>query len=425
MEPVSLISRIHLGYTKRFLDFWRTQSRNYKLLLFSDSLELLLISLTRQYTSIYMTKLGASTLDISTLNSAASFVRMVLAIPAGLLIDRIKNIKRLYIVSRLSLLPVSLIKGLAQSFQQFFTVSIWETIGMRVDMPTWNIINISAMSNVDRIKGMVTRKMAIAILGIITPIFAAYMINLFGGLENVDSYRPLFIIQFIGGLIIFLAMVFKMEEPEITRKGPDQSILTGFSDMFRDVPGIKWALFMQVVMFFFFGLRMALMNLYFYEIKGADAIILGLMSTAGTATTLVLSVPMSRIIDKVGRLRMAYLAQIVFACSVMVPILTPVSTPLFLPLYNLISAIGSTMNVGWEAFMQEYIPLEYRGRYSGLSTTLAALIGIPAPLIGSMLWDLNPDYLWWSAVIWYGIIAIPLMYLIPKKEIKSNSIFVE
>ena len=425
MEPVSFISRIHLGYTKRFLDFWRTQSRNYKLLLFSDSLELLLISLTRQYTSIYMTKLGASTLDISTLNSAASFVRMVLAIPAGLLIDRIKNIKRLYIVSRLSLLPVSLIKGLAQSFQQFFTVSIWETIGMRVDMPTWNIINISAMSNVDRIKGMVTRKMAIAILGIITPIFAAYMINLFGGLENVDSYRPLFIIQFIGGLIIFLAMVFKMEDPEITRKGPDQSILTGFSDMFRDVPGIKWALFMQVVMFFFFGLRMALMGLYFYEIKGADAIILGLMSTAGTATTLVLSVPMSRIIDKVGRLRMAYLAQIVFACSVMVPILTPVSTPLFLPLYNLISAIGSTMNVGWEAFMQEYIPLEYRGRYSGLSTTVAALIGIPAPLIGSMLWDLNPDYLWWSAVIWYGIIAIPLMYLIPKKEIKSNSIFVE
>jgi len=52
---------------------------------------MLLNGLTRQYTSIYMTKLGASTLDISTLNSAASFVRMVLAIPAGLLIDRIKN----------------------------------------------------------------------------------------------------------------------------------------------------------------------------------------------------------------------------------------------------------------------------------------------------------------------------------------------
>jgi len=366
-----------------------------------------------------MTKLGASTLDISTLNSAASFVRMVLAIPAGLLIDRIKNIKRLYIISRLFLLPVSLVKGLAQSFQHFFAVSIWETIGMRVDMPTWNILNISAISNKDRINGMVTRRMATSILGIITPMFAAYMINLFGGLENVNSYRPLFIIQFIGGLLIFLALAFKMEEPEITRVGSDQKILTGFSEMFRDVPGIKWALFMQVVMFFFFGLRMALMGLYFYEIKGADAYILGLMSTVGTAATLIITVPMSRIIDKVGRIRMAYLAQLVFACSVLIPILTPVSNPLLLPLYNLISAVGSTMNVGWDAFMQELIPLKYRGRYSGLSTTLAALIGIPAPLIGSMLWDMNPDYLWWSAVIWYGIFAIPFMYLIHKKGKKQ------
>jgi len=380
---------------------------------------MLLNGLTRQYTSIYMTKLGASTLDISTLNSAASFVRMVLAIPAGLLIDRIKNIKRLYLISRLFLLPVSLVKGLAQSFQHFFAVSIWETIGMRVDMPTWNILNISAISNKDRINGMVTRRMAISILGIITPMFAAYMINLFGGLENVNSYRPLFIIQFIGGLLIFLALAFKMEEPEITRVGSDQKILTGFSEMFRDVPGIKWALFMQVVMFFFFGLRMALMGLYFYEIKGADAYILGLMSTAGTAATLIITVPMSRIIDKVGRIRMAYLAQLVFACSVLIPIITPVSNPLLLPLYNLISAVGSTMNVGWDAFMQELIPLKYRGRYSGLSTTLAALIGIPAPLIGSMLWDMNPDYLWWSGVIWYGIVAIPFMYLIHKKGKKQ------
>jgi len=276
--------------------------------------------------------------------------------------------------------------------------------------------NISSISNDDRLNGLVTKRMVTSVLGVITPLFAAYMINSFGGLENVNSYRPFYITQFVGGLLIFLVLSYKMEEPEIKRKGREQKVLSGFSEMFQNKPGLKWLLLMQVIMMFFFGLRMALMGLYFYEIKGADAYTLGLMSTAGTVTTLVLSVPMSKVINKVGRLKMAYLAQIVFALCVLVPIFTPVSSVWLLPLYNIISAVGSSMNFGWDAFMQEYVPLEYRGRYSGLMTTLSALVGIPAPLIGGMLWDINPDLLWWSAVVWYGLLAGPLIYFIPKQN---------
>ena len=366
-----------------------------------------------------MTKLGASTQDISMLNSIASLVRMVLAIPAGLFIDRVKSVKQLYILSRLFLLPVSLVKGLAQSFQHFFAASIWENISTRVYMPTWNILNVSSISNEDRLNGLVTKRMVTSILGVISPLFAAYLINYFGGLENVDSYRPLYLVSFVIGLFILLVSAYKMEEPEIKRIGREQKVLSGFSEMFRNKPGLKRLLLMQVVMMFFFGLRMALMGLYFYEIKGADAYILGLMSTAGTVTTLVLSVPMSRVIDRVGRLKMAYLAQPVFALCVLVPIFTPVSSTWLLPLYNIISAVASSMNFGWEAFMQEYVPLEYRGRYSGFMETLSALVGIPAPLIGGMLWDINPDLLWWSAVVWYGLLAGPLIYLIPKEEKKD------
>jgi len=42
---------------------------------------MLINQITMQYNSIYMTKLGASAIDISMLNSAASFVRMVLQYP--------------------------------------------------------------------------------------------------------------------------------------------------------------------------------------------------------------------------------------------------------------------------------------------------------------------------------------------------------
>ena len=110
---------------------------------------------------------------------------------------------------------------------------------------------------------------------------------------------------------------------------------------------------------------------------------------------------------------MAYVSQIVFAVCVLMPILTPPSKPEYLLLYNLISAFGGTMELGWFAFIQEYIPLYMRGRWSGVSTTVMALIGIPAPIIGGLIWDLNPDYLWWIAFVYYLIIAIPLMRLVP------------
>jgi len=264
--------------------------------------------------------------------------------------------------------------------------------------------------------------MAISFLGIVTPLIAAYLITSFGGLENVDSYRPLFFTQFMGGLIIFIIMALKMEEPKITRESQEENLVQSLFEMFKKVPGIKWVLLLQVVQFLFFGIRMSLMGLYFYEVKGANAYILGLQSTVGTAVTLVLSIPMAKIINKFGRIRMAYFAQMVFALCVLIPILTPVSNPEFLIFYNFFSAIASTMNLGWDAFMQEYIPLEFRGRYSGLSTTIIALTGIPAPLIGSYIWDINPDYLWWSAVIYYGLVAIPLMYLIPKNHNLDSSL---
>lgn len=402
------------------MGFWKTLSRNFKLLLFRDSFGMLFNSLTMQYTSIYMTKLGATALDISTLEGAASLLRMVLAIPAGLFIDRVKSIKKVYVFSGLLMLPVTLVKGLAQNFQVFFAARMWETIGFRVNMPTVNIINISSITNRDRVKGMVTSRMVISILGLVAPMIAAYTITYFGGLEYVDSFRPLFIIQFIGSLVIFIVMASKLEEPVIQRRTMNRNILGNFSEIFQAVPGLKWVLLMEIIRTFFMGIRMPLMGLYFYEMKKADAYILGLQSTMGTAVTLLFSVPMGNITEKVGRRRMGYLSQIVFALCVLVPIFTPSTNPEFLLLYNALSAFGGTMELGWFAFIQEYIPLDMRGRWAGISTTIMALIGIPAPLIGGYIWDINPDYLWWIAFIYYLILAIPFMRLVPDKKAENE-----
>ena len=228
--------------------FWRNQSRNFKILLYRDIQGTLLNALMRQYTSIYMKQLGATALDISTLEGAASFVRMILAIPAGLFVDRVKSMKKLYVLSGLLLVPVDLVKGLAQDFRMYFATRMYESVVFRINMPTVNILNISAVSNRDRVKGMVTSRMLTSTVGLITPLLAAYLITYFGGLENVDSYRPLFYIQFVSSLLIFTMMTAKLEEPDVDRGRIDRNVLGSFSEMFRKVPGLKYILLMEIVL---------------------------------------------------------------------------------------------------------------------------------------------------------------------------------
>jgi MFS family permease len=405
-----------MGLLDGFRGFWRGQSRNFKVFLMRDVLGTLLGNIGGRYASIYMSNLGASAFDIGMLGSASSAVRMILALPGGLLTDRVKRVKRLYLVGRLLMLPVNLVKALAWGFRVYFLARIWEVMTWRILMPTSQIISISSVSNEDRVRGWAVRRTVNAAIGLFAPILAAYAVVRFGGLEDVNSFRPLFLIQFVVGIVIFVLLATQLEEPEFERGPSEPDLLRSAFDIFRKVPGLRMVLLLSVVRSFFMNIRMPLIQLYCYEVKNADAWIIGFQGTVSTAVTLLLSVPMATVTDRIGRRRMAYLSQIVFAACVLAAVLTPPSHPEFLLVYSLLSALGSTMEIGWHAFIEEYVPLELRGRWSGVSTMATALVGIPAPLIGGLIWEVNPDYLWWIGFVFYLFLAIPLMRGVPDRE---------
>jgi len=74
------------------------------------------------------------------------------------------------------------------------------------------------------------------------------------------------------------------------------------------------------------------------------------------------------------------------------------------------------MAIGWTAFTQELIPLEVRGGWSGVSSLISAIIGIPAPIIGGFIWNINPDLLWWISLFYTPLVSVPLMMSIPDKK---------
>jgi hypothetical protein len=40
-------------------------------------------------------------------------------------------------------------------------------------------------------------------------------------------------------------------------------------------------------------------------------------------------------------------------------------------------------------------------------------IGFIAPIIGGMIWNINPNYIWWINLIGDAFIILPLMIMIP------------
>ncbi len=77
--------------------------------------------------------------------------------------------------------------------------------------------------------------------------------------------------------------------------------------------------------------------------------------------------------------------------------------------------------VGWQAFDQELVPLEGRGRYSGVTMMMNGMVGVVAPILGGFLWDIDPDYLWWIRILGGAFVILPLMIIIGYKASKTEN----
>jgi cyanate permease len=51
------------------------------------------------YESIFLKRLGASSIEIGLINSIMSLISILFSVPAGWLTDRVKNIKKIYVAT--------------------------------------------------------------------------------------------------------------------------------------------------------------------------------------------------------------------------------------------------------------------------------------------------------------------------------------
>ena len=105
-----------MGLLDGMRSFWANQKRNFKVMIARDSLTM--FSGRRPfekgmggYDSIFLTRIGASAVQIGYINGLMSLLNMILAVPSGWLIDRSNDIRRLYFTSFALSLPALLARS--------------------------------------------------------------------------------------------------------------------------------------------------------------------------------------------------------------------------------------------------------------------------------------------------------------------------
>jgi MFS family permease len=402
--------------------FLKRQKKNFKMMIVRDFL--LLTSGGRAqlqaqvvgYESLFLKRLGASSLEIGFINSLMSLIGTLFAVLAGWVTDRVRNIKRLYVASSGLGVFNFLAMAVSGSWPVFTLVNLWRTITDRLNLPAKTILDIDSLSNADRVSGLSLHRTITAVGGVGGPLIAAYLLTSFGGLDTVESFRFFFLFQFAINAVVFLVLWRTLDDVIFDRGDDGVGLLQSFSSIFRGSSALK-LFFVKDVIQSFFGLMVnPFLRIYQVDVKGATAFILGYMGAGEMLVDVFLSLPMGDVIARFGRRRVAYLGHLIGVVARCLLFLTPSSFPELLIVYSLLGSVEGCMYLGWDAFTHEVVPQEVRGKYLGLRAVVVGGIGVVAPLLGGLIWDLNPDYLWWMNAIQWAVVAFPLLILLLEKH---------
>ncbi len=367
------------------------------------------------YESIFLKRLGASSIEIGLINSVMSLVSILFSVPSGWLTDRVKNIKKMYVLSSGLGIINYLAMALTSSWPIYTVVNFWRTITDRLNMPAKTILDIDSLSNIDRVRGLSVHRTITAVGGIGGPIFAAYILTSFGGLNNVDSFRYLFLFQFVINAVIFLIMWRKLDDVLFDRDDGGTGVLKSFFSIFQGSSALK-LFFVKDVIQSFFGLMVRpFLGIYQVDVKMVTAFIIGYMGAGEMLVDVFLSLPMGGVISRFGRRKIAYIGHLIGLVARCILFLTPSSHPEFLILYSILGSVEGCMYLGWDAFTHEVVPQEVRGKYLGMRAVIVGIIGVIAPLLGGIIWGINPNYLWWINAIQWALVAFPLMVVLMEK----------
>jgi len=399
----------------RTIHFAQRQTHDFKLMLVRRALHGLATSLTEQYRSLYTVGLGASPVQLGSLQSVGNAVGALASLPAGWFIDY-HGLKKVFLLGTVLLVVGSLVYFAAPLWTWLYLAVIIYSVGFRITCTACTVTCAAELPNEERATGRGFCRTLAAPVAIATPLLAAWLISKFGGI-SVEGIRPLFGIQaliFVAILLLLLTRLSAARTPNGPRDG--EGILSGFLQVFKQGRDVGRLMVMMGLMELPWTVAQPFMPVYAHEFKGANEFVLGGIAITSALVPMLASIPLGRLADRYGRKKLLFaIAPLAYAGNLFL-IFGPASgvgASMCLLTYGLLFGFNSISMALSSSMVAEIVPQEQMGRWIGLIGLFRGLLSIPAPIVGGLIWEnIGPEYVFLAGIGIDLCLRLPLLALV-------------
>jgi MFS family permease len=369
------------------------QDRNILYFSIDTALQGLMMGGIFTFISVFVVRLGASTLMTSLITSLPAVVLMVFSIPAGQFVQRRRNLIRLTNVVRIfhrgSFLLVALLPFLMRDYLVEVIVAIWaiKSIASALLEASWTAVVVDVIPPTRRAR---VNGIRWALLSLVTAGAVAVFGYLLDRLPFPLSYQVVFLISFLGGLagMRFFAQMQVPENVPVEKRRHQKRTLAhlwqAYSKMSADAPGFvryEWTTF---ILRLAINLPAALYSIYWIRHLNASDLWIGWQATAGKLALIVGYFVWGRIVSRRGH----HIP--LLACTIgvgMYPLLMGlVKAESWLPVAAVIQGFFVTgIDLAFFDTLLGICPAQNRPSYIAINTLQASLAIFIAPIIGSVM----------------------------------------
>jgi len=397
---------------QRIFGFAKRQTPDFRLVVWRRALHGLASGLSIQYNSIYATFLGANPVQLGSLESVGNAIGALAAVPAGWFIDYY-SLRKVFLLGTVLLAVSRLLYFAAPHWAWLYAGIILYYLGMRITCTSCTVTCAEELPNEERATGRGLCRTLSSFVALVAPLLGAWIIALSGGM-GVRGIRPLYAIQVLIFVGIFVLLLTRLSSSRVSgTSGDGRHVLSDFIQVFKHGPDVVRLVLVMGLMELPWTITQPFMPVYAHQFKGADEFVLGGISMAITVVPMLASMPLGRLADRYGRKKLLFaIAPLTYAANLCLVFAPPsgVGASLFLLLHGMLFGFNSISMALASAMTAEIMPKEQMGRWIGIISLFRGLLGIPAPLIGGLIWEhIGPQHVFFAAIAMDALLRLPLL----------------
>jgi len=397
--------------------FFSRQQKSFKVNMVKAAGSYFLRTLTLQYQSIYIAALGATALQLGIANGIGGVSAAVIALPIGWLADKY-GVKRIFLTATGLMLVGAFLFASAETWTTVILALLMGNLGLQMESTACPIVCGSCLRGEERATGMGLCDTLTAIPGLVSPLIGAIIITGFGGL-NVGGIKPLYYLQVCGFSLLLVFFLSEFTEPKCRRMNVRLGFGRSVRELFDSGTRLKsWILFVSLSSVPLYMATMVYVPLFAAEIKHADAFVLGGMAMASMLMPLVLSIPLGRLADGIGRKKVLYLTISIYCLSLLF-LLYAVNAAMLL-ISGVLQGFAVLASVTRSSMTAELVPPALLGRIFGILGLFTGTVMILSPVVGGILWSATgPDSIFYL-IIALQVLGMFLLLTMPETLIKKS-----